>query len=195
MAGIVIVTEADFVASATDAAVSVTVRLLASELGGVYVVVAPLAVEFGETLPHGAAEQETVHVTPTFAESFMTIAANCAVAPSSTVALVSESEILMAPLPPEPEPPPLAALLVPILPPALHPEITAANSKTKTIPASDEHFLSAMAFPLIPALRVHVSGHWSLSERFHSALGGLIFLPSTVMTFGTLVPLGNTRDV
>jgi hypothetical protein len=55
---------------------------------------APLGVVDGETLPHGEVVQETVHVTPL--ESFVTVAVNCAVAPTSTVALALDKETLMA---------------------------------------------------------------------------------------------------
>ncbi len=61
----VTVAEAKFVESATEAAVRATLRLLdgAAE-GAVYFVAAPLAVDVGETEPHGAVEQETLHLTP-----------------------------------------------------------------------------------------------------------------------------------
>jgi hypothetical protein len=69
IAGTVIVTLADFDASATEVPVSVTVRSLAGEAGGAYVVGAPLAVDVGETLPHAATEHDTLQVTPLLAES------------------------------------------------------------------------------------------------------------------------------
>jgi hypothetical protein len=87
-AGTVIVAEADFDPSVTDVAVSVTVSVLGGAVvGAAYVVGVPLAVDVGETLPQGAVEQETLQLTPSFAESFTTIAVNCAVAPAATVAV------------------------------------------------------------------------------------------------------------
>lgn len=49
-------------------------------------VAAPLAVVARETVPHGDAEHTTVQVTPLFAESLLTVAVNCAVAPGDRVA-------------------------------------------------------------------------------------------------------------
>ena len=57
---------------------------------------APLAVAAGEALPHGAAEHETLHVTPLFAPSLVTIPVNVAVAPASTVAWVGATETVIA---------------------------------------------------------------------------------------------------
>jgi len=58
------------------------------------VVAAPLAVAVGETVPHGAAEHDTIQVTPLFVESLATVAVNWAVAPAWTVAVggVTETE-------------------------------------------------------------------------------------------------------
>jgi hypothetical protein len=39
-----------------------------------------------ETVPHDAAEHDTVQVTPLFAVSLVTVAVNCAVAPACSVA-------------------------------------------------------------------------------------------------------------
>lgn len=44
--------------------------------------------EVGEALPHGGAEQETVQLTPMLLPPFTTVAVNCALVPTSTVALV-----------------------------------------------------------------------------------------------------------
>lgn len=77
---IVIVCEADFVASVTEVAVTVTVLLVGTAAGAVYVVVLPLAVVEGLKLPQAALPQLTVHRTPAFAESLFTLAASCAVA-------------------------------------------------------------------------------------------------------------------
>jgi len=50
-------------------------------------VAAPLAVEVGATLPHGAGEQDTVQVTPRLLRSLPTVAVSCAEVVSMTVAL------------------------------------------------------------------------------------------------------------
>jgi hypothetical protein len=62
------------------------------------VVATPLAVVVGETVPHGVGEQDTVQVTPLFAESLVTVAVNCDVAPACTVAVlgVTETETVLA---------------------------------------------------------------------------------------------------
>ena len=46
----------------------------------------PLAVDVGDTEPQGGVEHDTVHVTPMFAESLVTVAINCCVPPACTVA-------------------------------------------------------------------------------------------------------------
>jgi hypothetical protein len=85
--GAVTLTEpgADLVPSATDVAVTVTLRFAATVLGAVYVVAAPLAVAVGDTEPQGAVEHVTVHVTPLFDESFTTLAMKFTVCPESTL--------------------------------------------------------------------------------------------------------------
>jgi len=55
-------------------------------------VAVPLAVLVGETEPHEAAEQDTVHVTPFFDGSSVTLAVNCAVAVDSTSAALGAIE-------------------------------------------------------------------------------------------------------
>ena len=69
----------------------------------------PLAVEVSETEPHGAVGQETLQVTPLFAESLATVAVNCSVVPAGTAAAAGKSETeigrVTAPLPPPPQPP------------------------------------------------------------------------------------------
>lgn len=42
-------------------------------------------------LPHCAAEQFTLHVTPLFAVSLLTVAANCAVRPGGTLAVAGDT--------------------------------------------------------------------------------------------------------
>ena len=56
----------------------------------------PLAVIVGETLPHCAAEHDTVHATPEFAESFNTVAMSCIAAPGCTVAEAGATVTLIA---------------------------------------------------------------------------------------------------
>ena len=92
--GTVIVAEADFVASLTEMAVSVTIRLLAGGVGGAaYVVPLP---EVGETAPHEAAEQVIVQFTFGLRFGFPSaIATNSIVAPACTVALVLDRPIPM----------------------------------------------------------------------------------------------------
>jgi hypothetical protein len=76
-AAIVIVAEADLLASVTEVAVTVTVFPLGTAAGAVYVVLAPLAVDAllndpqAPLLPH-----VTLHFTPAFALSFPTFAVN-----------------------------------------------------------------------------------------------------------------------
>ena len=72
---------ADLVPSATDVAVTVTLRFAATVLGAVYDVATPLAVAVGDTVPQGAVEQDTVHVTPLFDESLSTVAVRFVVWP------------------------------------------------------------------------------------------------------------------
>ena len=43
-------------------------------------------------MPHGIGEQDTVQVTPLFAESLVTVAVNCAVVPACTVAVLGVTE-------------------------------------------------------------------------------------------------------
>jgi hypothetical protein len=48
-------------------------------------VAVPLAVFEGATVPHGAAPQETVQLTPALLGSLITVAVNCADVPAATV--------------------------------------------------------------------------------------------------------------
>jgi len=108
MAVIVTMAAADFVESATAVAVSVTFRSVAGVFeGAVYVVEAPLAVVVGDTKPHGAVEQVTVHVTPLFPLSFATLAMKLVVVPACRVAEDGETETLVGGVealpPPQPQ--------------------------------------------------------------------------------------------
>ena len=76
----------------TEVAVTVTAKSLGGTPGAVYLVATPLAVETGETVPHGADEQETVQVTPLLAESPTTEAASETLAPAMTVAVGGATE-------------------------------------------------------------------------------------------------------
>jgi len=101
--------DADFV-EAVRAAVSVTLKFAAGRVtGGVYVVGAPLAVDVGDTVPHGTDEQVRVHVTSP-PEPVLIVAVNCCVDPGCTVTLAGEMLIggggavtLLLPLPPHPK--------------------------------------------------------------------------------------------
>ena len=53
---------------------------------------APLAVAAGETLPHDGEEHVSVQVTPRLATSLPTVALNCALAPTFTVAAPGMTE-------------------------------------------------------------------------------------------------------
>ena len=55
-------------------------------------VAVPLAVDEGDTLPHGEVLHVTVQVTPLLAESFVTVAVNWAVPPACTLAELGETE-------------------------------------------------------------------------------------------------------
>jgi hypothetical protein len=73
----VIVAEADFVPSATEVAVTVTVAGVGTAAGAVYVTPTPDALEVVESVPHVAPLQpvpETFQVTPLLCESFATVA-------------------------------------------------------------------------------------------------------------------------
>lgn len=85
-----IVTEADFVGSAIEVAVMVTVTSLSGGVSGaVYTVGAPLEVVVGDTLPQGAGVQDTVHAAPLLEESPATWAAIVTVPPATTVPLLT----------------------------------------------------------------------------------------------------------
>ena len=70
----------------------------------------PLAVEAGDTLPHGPVGHDKDQLTPLSVESLLTVAVKLAVPPASTVAEVAESDtltgggggplLLLPPLPP-----------------------------------------------------------------------------------------------
>lgn len=109
----VAVAEADAALAVTEVALILTIRLLVNALvGAVYVAATPLAVAAGETDPHGAAEHDTVQVTPLFDESLMTVAVTCTEPPAGTVDGSSATEtvtgtcislvVLLLPLPPQP---------------------------------------------------------------------------------------------
>jgi len=95
MAVIVTMAAAVFVESATVVAVSVTFRSVAGFGGAVYVVGVPLAVVVGDTEPHCAVEQETVHVTPRFPLSFAALAVKLVVAAACKEAEGGETETII----------------------------------------------------------------------------------------------------
>jgi hypothetical protein len=101
IAGTVIVAVPFLVLSATDVAVRVTVKSLATGPGAVYVtvvVVAPLRV------PQFATEQVTVKVTPFAVVSAVSVAVNDCVLPSKTVPLPGEIITVIDGVPPPPQP-------------------------------------------------------------------------------------------
>jgi len=85
--------EADFVGSATEVAVSVTLRLAAgSVLGTVYGMGVPLRLEVVESVPQGIEEHVIAQATPAFDESYVTVAVTCWEPPGYTVAAPGETE-------------------------------------------------------------------------------------------------------
>lgn len=96
-AGIVTLAVAVLVLSVTEVAVNVTVISLAGGVAGaVYVVVKPLAVCVGETLPHGAVGQETVQFALLPVGSLVTVAVKDPVALACNVEAVGETATVMA---------------------------------------------------------------------------------------------------
>jgi hypothetical protein len=93
--GTVIVAKADFVGSLTEVATRLTVNWLVAVAGGVYVVGMPVMVDVGETAPQAGAGQVTVQLTTVLDPPLVTVAVNCTVAPTSTVAVSFDSEMLM----------------------------------------------------------------------------------------------------
>lgn len=79
---IVIVAVADFEESVTEVAVIVTLDWLATVAGAENLVVAPLAVEVAEKLPHAEPVQD--HLTPPLALSLLTTAARLVDVPASS---------------------------------------------------------------------------------------------------------------
>ena len=96
IAGPVTVAEVIAVGSATEVAVTVTCTSLAGRGGAVNVVAAPLAVAVGETLPQGAAGQDTVQVTPLWVGSLATVATSGVVPFAITVAVAGATVITTA---------------------------------------------------------------------------------------------------
>jgi hypothetical protein len=87
------------------------------------VVATPLAVALGETTPQGVGEHDTDHVTPLFAESLVTVAVTCVVAPACTVVVPAETETLTAGGGVEIVPPP-------------HPKLLPTRTRTPSISVS-----------------------------------------------------------
>ena len=85
----VTVVDADFVASAMEVAVTVTVAGEGTVIGAVYVTGPADALDAGDTLPQAAPEHPaplTVQLTPLLAESFATVAVSVCVCPACTIA-------------------------------------------------------------------------------------------------------------
>jgi hypothetical protein len=110
-------------------------------------VTAPLSVEVGETEPHGAVGQETLHVTPLFAESLTTVAVNCFVVPACTVAETGDTETEIG-----------SGGVVAVCSPPPQPKLLRAKAKPIRIPASDKRLFEFMAIlPFVLTDRVHVT--------------------------------------
>ena len=89
----VMVVLADFVPSATDVAVNVTVAGLGTPTGAVYVTGAPDALDPGATVPHVGPLQpapDKAQVTPLLPESFATVAVNVCVVPTGTLTVATD---------------------------------------------------------------------------------------------------------
>jgi hypothetical protein len=91
----VIAAAADFVPSLTDVAVSVTTAGVGTLAGAVYVIPAPEALAFAESVPQAVPAQPTplsVQLTPLFCASFVTVALNPCVPPAAcTLAVFGET--------------------------------------------------------------------------------------------------------
>jgi len=59
--------------------------------GAVYTVAAPLAVDAGDTVPHGAVEHETVQLTPLLLATFATVAEKACVPSANTAAELGDT--------------------------------------------------------------------------------------------------------
>jgi hypothetical protein len=90
---------ADFAASVTEVAVSVTVAGLGTAIGAVYVVGVPLVVVEGMAVPqleHAAPFCVMVQLTPAFAGSFRTVGMKSWVILTGMIAEAGETDIVMA---------------------------------------------------------------------------------------------------
>jgi hypothetical protein len=76
-------TELDWVASATEVALIVMLRLAETEDGALYVAVFVVALVKVPQTVLGTPVPEALHVTPLPLESFSTVAVNCTVCPGS----------------------------------------------------------------------------------------------------------------
>jgi hypothetical protein len=93
---IVIVAEADFVASLTDVAFNVTVAGLGTTDGAVYVTAVPDALDSAETTPQPpAVAHDAAQVTPFAAASLLTVAVNICVPLTATDAVVGDTATLI----------------------------------------------------------------------------------------------------
>jgi hypothetical protein len=96
----VIVAAADFVPSATDVAVSVTVEKVGTLAGAVYVIATPEALEAVESVPHVAPLHPApvrAQFTPLFCKSFCSVALkDCVPMLACTVAVPGETFTTMA---------------------------------------------------------------------------------------------------
>src|SRR5437660_580910 len=92
----VAVAVADFVASAADVATTLTFGFAGTVPGAVYVAALPLEVVAGAMVPqlgeHGVPLCVSVQFTPLLLGSFVTVAVNCCVFVTSTLAVVGETD-------------------------------------------------------------------------------------------------------
>jgi hypothetical protein len=154
------------------------------------VVDTPLSVEVGETLPQGAAEQETVQVTPFPAVSFRTLAVNCAVVPDWTVTEMGETETEMGGAEdPPPQPELLAAInarngiatsrvrLFEIMVDPLHSSWRTRSRATQAVRADNDSVLTADSTPRrnppVASCRRHRNSHGRMNEHAFVRVPGL----------------------
>ena len=96
IAGTVTAAVADAPLNAAEAAVIVTARSLAGGVAGaVYVVEAPLAVDVGDNVPHGAGLQDTDQMTPLLLASLVTAAESVCWLPATRDADVGVTATVM----------------------------------------------------------------------------------------------------
>jgi len=94
------VAAADFLASATDVAVTITVDGLGTAAGAVYVIATPLAELVADRVPQVAPEQPSLQVTPALLGSLVSVAVSCcgpftSTRPAVGVRLTTMSDVMV----------------------------------------------------------------------------------------------------